>query len=34
MGYTTLSFADEQSGTMLMIRVNDDVKKLLRYFLV
>lgn len=33
MGYTTLSLADEQAGTMLLIRVNDDVKELLRKFL-
>ena len=29
-GFTTLSLADEKSGIMLQIEVNEDVKELLR----
>lgn len=29
-GFSTLSIADEKSGIMLQIEVNDDVKELLR----
>ena len=32
-GYSTLSLADEKSGTMLQIEVNEDVKVLLKALL-